>query len=352
MRKLILLLLFSTTALPAPAPLQREDTTTGGGSQRAPHLASMLRDRAGDRLARIVVLRPSAGNQLSGKVQLYEWESGASDLLVTAAPDKPADYDLDVDVAGGTFALTRKAMRARSNAVSPNDGSIDGGGQEYFIQGVVSASTPDGYRAGGIIFYAQWYTCPSGLMGNLFFGGDCAQGTATGQNFGDFLILTDCRKNSPGFAVSAPPSQLYLGNIRAQYDGFRYHPFGNTALHETLEAEGWAISGERAFIRWSAAHSDPEHALWPLLSRASTAGSLGTSYDSCPGESTGGGTGGGSTPNPTPDPGTGGDGGGTGGGGGGGDGTACVTIYDGATHAALGTCCGTTVAIIDCASNM
>lgn len=79
-----------------------------------------------------------------------------------------------------TLSLTRKAMRARSNAVSPNDGSVDGGGQEYFIQGVVSASTPDDDRAGGI--------------------------------------------NSLGFSVSTPPSPLYLGNIRAQYDGFRYHP--------------------------------------------------------------------------------------------------------------------------------
>lgn len=352
MRNLLLLLLLSTTAFAADGPRQRDDTRNAGGRARgAPHIAAMLRDRAGDRLARIVILRPAAENQLDGNVRVYEWESGASDVIATGRMASSSS-ELHVDVAAGTFAFTRKPVTARSTAVIPIDGEQpDGNGQMYFLQGSLVAKTPKGYSGGGLAYYASWYECPTGLKGSHHFQANCSQAAPTNQVGGEILVLRSCTGTPPSPAPVNASQELFLGRVVGQYDGLRslFLIDPNIPIHETLQGEGWASGQAMAYIRWSYAHQDPDGFTWPAPIHWSASGNV-SSYPTCPSSGGGGygdgGSGGGpsdpgSTPDPYPSD-----------GGGGSDPTGCVSIHDGVTQGVIGVCCGTTTEIVECAGNL
>jgi hypothetical protein len=337
-----------------------------------PHVAALLRDRAGQTLESIVILRPSAENELAAKVALFNWRGGASDLLVTSdlggdlggdrgrdasAPKTKAaarrSFTLSVDPGRGSFTFQRapKGNVQSATVISPIDGGGDPfSGSIYNVNGYLNATTGRGYPAGGLSFYAEWSECPSGSMRPNIFYGDCYNNPDPGIT-GDIMALVGCQRDQP-FA-STDGSDLFIGRVTATYVGSRYYVFGTTALHETLQGEGYAQFGGIAFLRWSFSHSDPEY-VWPQPVHYSESEAFpgGTYCPDAPGGGGGGGTGGG---------GTGGGGGDTGGGTGGGDdggssgsgsgsgGWGCATIYDGLTFEPLGVCCGTTVMIVDCA---
>lgn len=349
-------LLTSVSAALAAAPARID------GGQRIersathqPHVAALLRDRAGETLDSIVVLRPSAENEVAAKVALFRWRSGAADLLVSSdlgggqsGANRPRrSFTLSVDPEHGRFTFQRAAKSAvqSSSIVSPIDGGDGGGfsGSVYNVNGYLDARTGRGYPAGGLTFYAEWQECPSGRMTPNIFYGDCSGNPEPGIT-GDILALVGCRRDQP-YASSDGGADLFIGRVTATYVGSRYWYLGTTALSETLQGEGYASFGGTAYLRWSYSHSDPDGYPWPAPIHYSESQSFpGGAY--CP-DSTGGGGGGGT--------GGGGTGGGTGGGDsgsggtGGGGGWGCATVYDGLTFEVLGVCCGTTAMIVDCA---